>query len=554
VTNVSAATITAGGNVSVKGRRNDQSLTGTTGGNFVKSSTGAVVEGGTQITAGAMSMSGACRPVRHRGPSAVSMASRSESGENMISGSTQALVKGGSTATAGANVHVQAIDDVVGLTVANSFTVGQDSKEAGKFPTVGAALGFNTVDRTILAAVENSSLTATGGAVDVTATSNPWVVSVGLGIAEAEQYLVLGGSMAQNLITNTVDAHLSGEGTVSSPTSVLVEAKDNSKMVSVGGAAAVASSSSGSSSDGAAAVGAAVAFNTIGNTIKAYVRGNDTKPMVVNALSIAVRGLEDVDIVAVAVGGSGAEKFSLGGSYVENHLQNDIQAFVGNDAELTAERTLSVVAKDDGVIVAVSGAVAIATDGAAVGAAIAHNKNEDKVHAYITSRPRHPVPGSSTRLSAQTINIAARMAEITAISARAVTATKRHQRLRLAEHHHRIDPRDGRGSAAIDGTSAINILARITRRFTPFRAAAISDGRLRPPVPSRRTSSAARPSAARFRHARFGRHHAGGQKQLVDPGDLGAHLLRRPVLRGGREHQQDHNQVKSTVDGQFVRG
>ena len=148
-----------------------------------------------------------------------------------------------------------------------------------------------------------------------------------------------------------------------------IEADDNAKMISVGGAAAVAKGSQGSSKDGAAAAGTALAFNAVGNTV-AYVQGNDDNSIIVHGLGVIVRGKEDVDITAVAVGGAGAEKFSLGGSYVENHLQNDIQAFVGNNAELTADRTLSVLANDDGTIVAISGAAAIATDGAAVSSTI----------------------------------------------------------------------------------------------------------------------------------------------------------------------------------------
>jgi RTX calcium-binding nonapeptide repeat (4 copies) len=485
VTNVSGSTINAGRNVSVTGHvENDQSLTGTTGGNFVKSSTGAVAEGGTHITAG-----GAVDVQAHADlfDTTWSILPRFDgkqikSGSNMISGSTQAVVKGDSSVTAGSYVHVNAIDDVVGLTVANSFTVGQDSKNAGKFPTVGAALGFNTVDRTILAAVEDSSLTGGAGDVEVTATSNPWVVSVGLGIAEAEQYLVLGGSMAQNVITNTVDAHLSGHGTVSSPNSVVVEAKDNAKMVSVGGAAAIASSSSGSSSDGAAAAGASVAFNTIGNTIRAYVQGNKNDSMVVDGPAIIVRGAEDVDITAVAVGGSGAEKFSLGGSYVENHLQNDIQAFVGNNAQLTADRTISVVAKDDGTIVAVSGAAAISTDGLAVGAAISHNKNEDKVYAYVMSEDDNLFQQEfDTILTADTITVAAENSqEITAISAAGTYGDKAAVNGSVSQNiisgSTRVTVSD---QPKLDGSSAINLLATDHLSIHAVSgAAAISDGKV----------------------------------------------------------------------------
>ena len=68
-----------------------------------------------------------------------------------------------------------------------------------------------------MAAIEDSSATASAGDVDVTAMSNPVVISVGLGIAEAEQYLVLGGSMAHNDINSTIDAHRCGKGSVTSP-------------------------------------------------------------------------------------------------------------------------------------------------------------------------------------------------------------------------------------------------------------------------------------------------------------------------------------------------
>ena len=113
------------------------------------------------------------------------------------------------------------------------------------------------------AAVEGSNVTATTGNVEVHATATPVVVSVGVGIVQAAQYGVVGGSIAFNTIRNTGEAYASGTGTLRAPAgTVRVKAEEGGTLVAVGGGAAIA--------NGLGAIGASFSLNTLDNTIRAY--------------------------------------------------------------------------------------------------------------------------------------------------------------------------------------------------------------------------------------------------------------------------------------------
>src|SRR5262249_299794 len=144
------------------------------------------------------------------------------------------------TLTAGADVNVTATDDATAVVVGDSVTLGEHGPLAGIVPAVGAAVAVNDTEDTVRAAVEGSVVTATDGDVTGSAASNPVTVAVGVGVVQADQYLVVGGSVAINTTKNTIDAHVSGTSGVTAHGKVIVTATDGGTVVAVGGNAALA--------------------------------------------------------------------------------------------------------------------------------------------------------------------------------------------------------------------------------------------------------------------------------------------------------------------------
>ncbi|HET9216574.1 MAG TPA: VCBS repeat-containing protein, partial [Terriglobia bacterium] len=90
------------------------------------------------------------------------------------------------------------------------------------------------------------------------------------------------------------------------------------------------------------------------------------------APAISVLATTNADIVAITLGGAGADDFAFGGSFSQNDLGQRLQARAGNGAELVAGTFAEVRADDDSHIFAGSGAYGDAQFGS-IGAAISAN-------------------------------------------------------------------------------------------------------------------------------------------------------------------------------------
>src|SRR5262249_36224157 len=161
------------------------------------------------------------------------------------------------------------------------------------------------------------------GEVDVLATSTPFIVTIGLGIAQAEQWAVVAGSYSDNKIHNIIDAHISGSADVTASQAVRGKATDGGFLFARAGHVADSGGLAGNvaDADGKAAVGAALSKNDISNTVKAYI-----DHATVAAPTVEVDATENATITAVSVGGVEADKFALGGSFSLNSIANTMEA------------------------------------------------------------------------------------------------------------------------------------------------------------------------------------------------------------------------------------
>ncbi|MBI1324876.1 hypothetical protein GC170_17055 [bacterium] len=284
---------------------------------------------------------------------------------NVIKTVTEAFVTD-SIVTGPDSVNIHAVDASGIVTVSGAVGVSQKV-------SFGAAFGYAEVANTTRAYLDNVDLT-TSGALDVNAESKSVIgaATVGVAVGTGSSKLAAAGSASVNLITNTIDAHISDKvtaddaidtSTISTGGDVSVSARDSSLIVSISGGASVASKG--------VAVGAAVGYDLIENAVLASIE-DVTLDAVGPASSIEVSAESSATLVAVALGvGAGAGNFALGGSVAVNAIANSVDAHIANSPHVAAGDDVSVLAATSDTLISVAGGFA-ATKDAAVGAAISY--------------------------------------------------------------------------------------------------------------------------------------------------------------------------------------
>jgi hypothetical protein len=343
---------------------------------------------------------------------------------NKIAMTLDAHVSDNSSITAAGAVTIQATDHSYLVSVSGSVAVAKQGAAA-----VGAAVSYNLIDNSIQAYIDGSAVRASGGSLTVSAASTPTLIAVAVGGADADK-IAIGGSVTINSITNSVAAYLKN-ATVFAGGDLNVTATESALLVAVAGAVALTRSGSGSgASTGNAAVGAAVAYNYVGqsfdpsnpafpngspapkSSVEAYIAGSQVTvegDLLVSAgmqppdplpdvSQITIDGSTgfgftldlndaievDTQLVAVAVGGAGAASFTLGGAVTMAYVRQTIQAYIADSPGVNVTGDVTITAIDDSSIGTGSGGVAIAgSKAAAVGAGVAYNDLENNLLASI---------------------------------------------------------------------------------------------------------------------------------------------------------------------------
>ncbi len=271
-----------------------------------------------------------------------------------VTGSTIQPAAGGTTGNS--NLAVTSFDNSWIISIGGAVTVSQKTG-------IGAGIGYNQIDANTHAYI-NSSTVAVNGTVTVTATDNAEIAggTVGVGVSAGSGGIAGAGSASVNEITDTTDAHIASNSDVTAGGAVSVSASDTSMIVSVAGGVAIATQG--------AAVGAAVSYNLVTNSIKAYIDGSTVDS---TGSDVNVRATSSPLLVAIAVGGSGGSGFALGGSITINSIANDLDAHISNGSAITAHGNVSVTASEGATMYVLAGGIAVSTGSAAVGASIAYN-------------------------------------------------------------------------------------------------------------------------------------------------------------------------------------
>ena len=233
---------------------------------------------------------------------------------------------------------------------------------------VGVSIGYISVVHTIQSYIEGTTLTVGGDVkLDSSDTTAVGALGLALGFARGKSSFAGAGSISVNKIELILDAHISDASNITAVGTVVVEASDDSYLVSFVGGVAVAS-------NGTAAVGAAVAYNLVSNAVIAYIDESNVtaKGVDSNGTSISVLATSSPFLIGLAAGGSGADKVAIGGSVVVNSTLNTVEAVISGGSTVSAKGNLIVQATDSTMQVAAAGTLDIAKS-AAVGAAIVYN-------------------------------------------------------------------------------------------------------------------------------------------------------------------------------------
>ena len=165
---------------------------------------------------------------------------------------------------AAGDVDVQAVDtskiDAGVGSIALSFNGGT---------AINASVGVNDIRNSIQAYIEGAQVQSTAGSVNVLSNETARSVNIVVGGSGAKGAVVaFGGSIAVNLIKNTVDAHVAsnanGSSDVEANKAILVQAIDSAAIASLAGNVAA-------NIGGAGGVGLAFAVNDIGDTVTAQI-------------------------------------------------------------------------------------------------------------------------------------------------------------------------------------------------------------------------------------------------------------------------------------------
>ena len=213
----------------------------------------------------------------------------------------------------------------------------------------------------------------------------------GEGLAEAA------GSASVNLIQDVVQALIVSAANPAMMTSViaggpiLVEASDTSSIIGAAGGLGVSVSGT--------AVGIAVTYNLIQNTISAYTEDADVRSKNGGAITFDADSSPAIIGVAAGLSAGGGESIAGAGSIAVNSIAGNVDAHAAANADVETAGDITIVAAQSAPMVSVAGGVAVSgRHGGAAGRDLVqlHRRQQATCSTPTPSIIRAPPVGSST--------------------------------------------------------------------------------------------------------------------------------------------------------------
>ncbi len=275
-------------------------------------------------------------------------------------------------------------------TDSSSMWVVAGAASLGGKAGIGAAVAVNEISNTTNSSIQDSTITHSQG-LSLSSSNDSNIQALSASLGYAKDTVGASGTVSVNRIGNTTEAKLVNFNNVSangaaSTGAISLSANDDSVIYSLSGAVGIGNNTG---------IGAAAAYNAIGNNVKAYIQSSN----IATTEGLTITADSDADIKTLSVGVGGGKKLALAGSLSINEIDNTVAAYIKDSKkniatptqskEIKTGKAITLKASDDSIISNLSGGVALGTSGSAVGAAVSINAigdNDDSskgVKAYI---------------------------------------------------------------------------------------------------------------------------------------------------------------------------
>ena len=310
---------------------------------------------------------------------------------NVIKEQTEAYISGSSVTEdplpSGVTIDPNPVNLVIQTNDTSGIVAIGFAAGAGQSAAVGAALGYNETHANLSADLDDTKVNVNGAVtVESASTQDIGGVVAGVGVGTGDGWAAA-GSVGVNQIVDSIESSIDNGSNVTAGGNVGVTSSDDSLLVAVTG--------TGAGTSGKNAIGAALSYNRVSNSIVAHI---DDATVDSTGGSVDVSATSSPLLVGIGAAGVGSSGGGIDGAGTVdiNSIANTVDADI-ELAEVTAAVNVDVVASEASALYAVSLAGAGSSGGNAIGASIAYNfigGEVDPADPNVISYENGTVPGT----------------------------------------------------------------------------------------------------------------------------------------------------------------
>ncbi len=286
---------------------------------------------------------------------------------NYVTLDTEAYIAAG-TVTATDQLAVKSSNTTTMVAVDGGIAYSNNVAVAGSFQ-------WNNLTQTVKAFLTNATATTGNAVVTAVAATTLIALAAGVGVSTDKSGVSVAGSVNLDMLSNSVEAYLGSGATLTTNTGgVDIEASNSLTTWTVAGVL--------SATKGSVSVGASLDLGLLSSTVYAYIGASDT----VNSagdVKVYASTYEPIHSIgacfSIATGSGGV---AVGGSASSMNITHDIEAYIGNSATVTTPDSLRINAADQTWLMSIAGNVA-GGKSVGVGVSAAVNTLTRTVEAYI---------------------------------------------------------------------------------------------------------------------------------------------------------------------------
>jgi len=295
---------------------------------------------------------------------------------NKINSDITSSINSNSEVTSSGKVESLASDDATINTIAGSASFGG---KAG----IGSSFAKDDIENSVSSDITNSQVTA-DGKIDVKATQTSTIKSIAASLGASTGSLAAAVAITINTIKNSIKAYIDDiyGNNIDTGSNVNILATDSSDITSRSGELG---------GSGTAGFGASILYNTINNTIRAYLSNTDIQ----SAGNINIHATSDKTITAQSAGGTGAGTVAAAGSVLINTIEDTTKAYIDNSS-VTTPNSISIQASQINSIDTLGGTLAGAGT-LGIGGTVTVNTISNAIDAYV--KDSHIKAGSNDEIT-----------------------------------------------------------------------------------------------------------------------------------------------------------